>query len=560
MNASIPGYHVYLPYEDFFDDVAPSKEALLDLVRRLPRGRTMGALLAITAILMNQRDGMEEGPQRAFVVEMANEVSWASTLLDAMDGRPGSVVVTEEHLAVLFRLVLEHGSADAGGMGPDYYDSLLRALLMLNTLDAAEAAAEGFDDAFVRMELRSLTYDTENPAGVIERYARFIEWSRTRPALDSGNYLNLDEDMVRFFGMSYYEYAAAVFSFFSYYASIASTKELAARKPYVNYAATRAAMTDHSVLDRFLDRFATDLDALLADFKSEHETLSGAALRPLLQTPLVRCPAGIVAPYPRHLRNLLGTGLFFALMDAYRDAAGGDSKARKEAVEKFTRFFGEFFEDYVVSRFGESYRVDGAVMYSEKEYLPSVKSTDLVIFEGDAAFFIEVVAKRFNYLTSIQKLDPKAIAKDIDAMVVDKVKQLDRNVRDFRSGTLAYPGVDQSSIARIYPIVATVQPVPQYVGVADTISRAVAEKKYLAETEPLQFLAADEIEMMVPAFAAGQSLRPILEAKIGDPFWKSQSVRNFVVDRMPALLMHGAPSNPRFQRVTEVVKRWGLGN
>jgi hypothetical protein len=560
MNQTIPGYHVYLPYEQFFDDVKPSREALLDLVRRLPRGRTMGALVATTAILTNQRDGLEAGPQHAFAHEMASEVPWATVLLDALRATPNAVIITEEHLAMLFRLVLEHGPQDRGDVGPDYYDAMLRALLMLNTLDASEAEANGANNTFVRTELRSLTYDTENPADVIERYARFLEWSRSPAALNSDNYLNLDEDMLRFFGMSYDEYAAAIFAFWSYYASIASSKELAARKPFVDYAATIASMTDHSVLDRFLARFSTDLERLLADFQKEHETLSGAGLRPLLQTPLVRCPAGIIAPYPRHLRNLLGTGLFFALMDSYRDAAGPDPKARKDAVDRFTRFFGEFFEDYVVQRFDETYRTANAKLYTEREYQPGVKSTDLVIIEDETAIFIEVVAKRFNYMTSIQKLDPKAITRDIDSMVVEKVEQLDRNVRDFREGVLIYPGVDAAAITRIYPIVATVQPIPQNVGITTVIAASVAEKGYLADTEPLQFLAAEEIEMLGPAFASGYSLESLLSKKTADSFWRTQSVRNFVVTSMRSLLEYASPPSPRYQRVLSVVSSWGMGS
>ena len=62
-------------------------------------------------------------------------------------------------------------------------------------------------------------------------------------------------------------------------------------------------------------------------------------------------------------------------------------------------------------------------MFPEQEYLPGVKSTDFVIFENDNAIFIEIVAKRFNYVANLQKLDKKMILRDIQAMVLDKVKQ-----------------------------------------------------------------------------------------------------------------------------------------
>ena len=52
-----------------------------------------------------------------------------------------------------------------------------------------------------------------------------------------------------------------------------------------------------------------------------------------MQKPLLCLPPVTIIPYLRYLPNLLGTGLYFALMDAYRDSAGVDKTARKEAVE-----------------------------------------------------------------------------------------------------------------------------------------------------------------------------------------------------------------------------------
>ena len=190
--------------------------------------------------------------------------------------------------------------------------------------------------------------------------------------------------------------------------------------------------------------------------------------------------------------------------------------------------------------------------------MDGIKSTDLVIFEGSNALFIEVVAKRFNYITNLQRLDAKAIAKDIESMIYEKVKQLDRNIADFRTGALSYDGIDSSSIKSVYPVVATVVPVPQFVGLPRIVTKEIADREYLADVEALQFLAAEDLEMLVPAFSAGQSLSTILAEKIADQLWCSQSMRNYVVVRRPELLQYLEAKNPRWGRVLEVVRSWAL--
>jgi hypothetical protein len=143
-------------------------------------------------------------------------------------------------------------------------------------------------------------------------------------------------------------------------------------------------------------------------------------------------------------------------------------------------------------------------------------------------------------------------------MIFDKVKQLDRNIKDFRAGILSYDGIDPTFIDAISPVIATVVPVPQFVGFPRYVDAKIAELEYLADAKPLQFMPAEALEMLVPAFLAGHSLVDILESKLADDFWKSQSLRNFLVIARPELLEFPPPANHRFERVKDIVRSWGL--
>ena len=147
-----------------------------------------------TIILANQHDSLEYEPQRAFALEMASQITWASSVTKYLETNQNTIVVTEEHLAVLFRLVVEYGS-QATEDDTKVYDTLLRALLMLNSISSAETVADGDLETFVRVEMRSFTYDTEQTRDVIERYSQFIDWSNSQAGLNSANHLDLKSDM-----------------------------------------------------------------------------------------------------------------------------------------------------------------------------------------------------------------------------------------------------------------------------------------------------------------------------------------------------------------------------
>jgi hypothetical protein len=211
--------------------------------------------------------------------------------------------------------------------------------------------------------------------------------------------------------------------------------------------------------------------------------------------------------------NAMGDGVYYALMDGYRAAAGNDKKARDRAVERFTQFYGEFFEDYVVDLFQRGYigRKDAHVS-GEVEYKKGVLSSDVIVTEANDILFIEVVAKRMGFIDSILRLSPETIGRDIEAGVIDKARQLQRNITDFRSGLL-FPDCPRPQKKRIFPIIIAPNEWPRITIIDSILPVLEREEGLLADVEPLELFDAGEAEWLETALPSGLRLGELLNRK-----------------------------------------------
>ena len=116
-------------------------------------------------------------------------------------------------------------------------------------------------------------------------------------------------------------------------------------------------------------------------------------------------------------------GIFWVLSDA----AMAEGKPR----EHFTGAFGQVFEEWVQRTFERAIptvgvkRVHRARPYQSRQ--GNVDSTDVVLDYEPEAVFIEVVSKRQQSAT-LTRGDYAAFSSDLEAGVLKKAKQLDRNI------------------------------------------------------------------------------------------------------------------------------------
>jgi hypothetical protein len=157
----------------------------------------------------------------------------------------------------------------------------------------------------------------------------------------------------------------------------------------------------------------------------------------------VRDAERFFVPSPRLVWNALGDGTYFTLFDGYRGANR----------EKFSRFYSEFFEDYIRKLIDDAYakRQDASVTRSFKyrRNRQQVESSDILITENDDVIFVEIVAKRLNFIGSVLRLDLGSIESDIRRGILCKAKQLHDNITDYKAGVLLPPHEFASILIRV---------------------------------------------------------------------------------------------------------------
>jgi hypothetical protein len=534
---------------------------LLNYIEQFPRDGFIGMACGVGAILHTSNEPTPFAIQRRFAHEFEPVVPFMGKIIDILDTEPDSILVHDEQLAVLIKYALLHANA-ANWPAGEAAQLLIRLMLVYNSLHGREHEPKPGDfDALIQFELRAVFNLDEHLGHVIRRYAAFFEWARTSPeAQASANRLDLDADFQRFYGVTYEEWAAAAFCILAYFRQITSAKAMELIKPVMAVEAYLASITADAAIRTWLKWNTISVKEATDYFRraDERHSYAGMTLLPFMRRPLLELAPGFVcAPYLPYLENSLGSGLFFAFLDGYNEQDG------RQASDRFTRFFGEFFEDYVVDRFRRDHPATDHV-FSEIEYDKGKKSADLAMFEADNALFIDVTSSRFNVAKTLIDLKPEAIIADMEKIVLANAEQLDKSIKAFKDGRLRYPGIDPSAIKRIFPIVLSIQPLPRAFAFNRRILAEITNRGLLVGLERIEILTAEDAEMVGSLYKKDVLLSDILARKLAHHHPKAQndSLKNYLFYFEPNLVRTNAPSDydqtrdPWFQEVLALVKQW----
>lgn len=555
MIASRPsGFIVPLLYSEFFGSV-PTRPELEALVRRI-EWRTL-AMQIVGILSVSWQDGIESAEhQRALVPEMTKDLLYSAAIASKLKSEPHRVLFTREGLLAVLRLAVAEGSPGDPSIG-DHSDVFTKAILAANEILMLEISVDnptGTATDLLPSELRSAILHAENPHDLLARTDAFFAWSTTPKARASKNALPVEENLLRFTGLTPLEYAAGAYVVLARFASMKNWAEVVRLGVAFSIEQWQSGVTDTRVVRQWIVANSVPLETVRAEWKAEL-SLSFAAAGCLWRKPVVQVEDDLFfVPAPALVQNVMGDGTYFALMDGYRDAAGTDPRGRKEAVERFTRFYGEFFEDHVAGILERAYngRAD-ASFTREVEYLPGVKSTDVIITEGPDIIFVEVVAKRMNLVESVLRLKPEAIARDLEAAVLEKARQLDRNIRDFQAGTLL-PDFPRAPDQRIFPVIVSPHDRPRVNVITASLEDARKNQGLLADVQPLELLDLGEVEQLENGLHAGVVLSALLERKNNSTAHnRMMSLHNYLIYVEPGTLPAG--TSPTRERGSEVAKR-----
>lgn len=525
MRRRVRGLTAYIEYREIFSHIITPRLVEL-LFARMPLAATLGQISRISLALNNDSvRAIDPNNQRQLIKDFEAEVPWIRRLGDLMS-REQRVLVHSLQMAFMVRLALLHCYTDER-LDSDFGDSFVRALLAVNDLYSRTLSTQSNGaGVFVKMELQSLVTFDEGPSQLVYRNARFFEWAAELSA-DDRDFLPVSDDLKRFRGMNGREFITASFCIFTQFLTIRDANVAGQRGVFSSLRAMCETLSDRTCINNWLSRHALSVDEMRSRLAVVPTTYGIGDLLPFLDRPIVIAEDDVVVcPVPMFLGNVVGTGLFFTLFDAYK--AEDEQKS-----QRFTRMYGRFLEEYcreIVkwATDGLSFSITGDEEYTTR-YGPR-RATDIIIqCESHPSVFMEVSKKRFNLIATIANGDMASLSKDLDQMIVEKVEQIGKYIRDVESGLSAL----SQPCSEALPLIITGQAVPGMLG----IPRLIRDK--LAAVEPfakvamavggVSYMSVDELESLAKAFGGRLDLAALIRKKHNHPETAARdgSVRNF---------------------------------
>lgn len=281
-----------------------------------------------------------------------------------------------------------------------------------------------------------------------------------------------------------------------------------------------------------------------------------------MDRPLLRLDDNVYAcPHQGFLRNKLGEGIYWGFHNGYKARDG------ERAAATFRQFFGRFLEEYTFGLIRDASQLRADVhVFPEHRYATrdgGVDSPDVAFFAGESAVFFEVTRKRLPLDEGICDQRPETIAVTIEELFVRKARQLQKRIADFRAGTLQYQGIDQRTIARIFPVIVTEQDFPQLIALPKMIRDAIANAGLLLDDESLQIMSAEDVELLYLDARGALDLEGILSRKAAMPLYVNRDLVAYLYDHERGRLSHtpnaSLPGYRDFsERTREVIRSWGL--
>jgi hypothetical protein len=298
------------------------------------------------------------------------------------------------------------------------------------------------------------------------------------------------------------------------------------------------------------DRYANALPAIAAPrewFAHEFASIDADArkaardIQPFLRRPaLLQRDGNAVVLGARVLESWLGaTGAYYRILDVARERG-------KEDFERFRRFNGFLQERYFRQlthighpggrqrgAFSGSGRVLGEQTYKVKKRGES-KTNDVTIDLGLDLVLVEITSSRLT-TKSLVDGDVKAVVRDLEKVILAKMRQLDRVAADLVVGRASLPGVEFSIVERIWPVIVSPDSLfhsPALWGWCAKHAGHLLQtpSRQRQQIQPLTLLEAEEYEVLMALVAAGESLTEILASKTS-PLWRERDFKAWFLAR-----------------------------
>jgi hypothetical protein len=376
----------------------------------------------------------------------------------------------------------------------------------------------------MEMSANGLFYEAEDPGALIAR--TWLLWQdydadlvKPTPRLDPVEMLKeavgIELDNLLALGFAYHAYA-----------TMRQPDSPIHMNPFARH------QIDHDIVEQFLSRFAVTLDELSDQLKTCPRRWQ---MMPIQDRPIVRINDDVVILDEKYLISRVTRGLYWLVHDYERDTRGDAARQR------WTQTYGKMIELRVESQLrrlalpllggGSTYFTEEDLQAAFSKGKSADKAVDVGIDYGDATMLAEIVSAQVTVATR-ENADVDALKKDIERMVLKKVRQLDITAKNL----LRDPQPEQSPLPaparQIYPIVvrggafpvnpATRRYVEEYLQQENLLSRADAR------VQPLALIDLEELELCEALTDAHGTGLPAILAGWQSSQYRAMSLRSYL--------------------------------
>lgn len=304
---------------------------------------------------------------------------------------------------------------------------------------------------------------------------------------------------------------------------------------------------------------ADELVANLDWFRSHPRTTPHAAdlalanLEAFFDKPLIRVESEAVLPMSMPIvLQRLATGMYWTLF-TYKQAT-------EHGIEDMNSSLGQVFQEYCTDALrGACPPASRFVPESSIAGPSTVSKPDLILAEGTKWIVIETTVSTVPKGTLLSG-DVAAFRRQIapQSQLGKKFRQPLAATVNLMSGEISHGDLDPAKVTEIFPVVLFLHPFPQHALTQDEVASTYEPPKRVDDghggqirVHDLQFLSAEEMEVLEPMLASGILLSDLLSAKeAADPFLRGGPMKNFLFSR-PGWF---ETDNPRMRALLDILR------
>lgn len=536
-------FATYVTYEELFD----RKYDLTTLEEELSRHSVTDLVSSLAKIGMAvHNDGLFNKKAQKILVRKILPTEIAKDVESSLTAERNKFAFFGQQILALLKYSFVFGSPrpasnfEEGRTFPQFTTTLLGVTDLLDQHYSLEEAEAGSRDDAVRamkgMVIRNLYLNsTQQLRSLIPRYHRlFFEIPRMESLRHSPDYVDLADSFREATGLDFRTFYSIGFGILAQFLRI-SALHLESLAHFFIRSDTYFRLTSvpPSEVKLALAEFSKDVD----HFRSKFCEQLGA--RPDLfpwdfmefrRYPLLRLEDRVFVPLSlRFLQERISAGIYWILFDHFQ-AQGEDKRLQ------FTRFFGEIFEHYVCEIFERifppSTRLANRLFFEPIYYVgrQQFKAADIMLFNGNAAIFVEVTSSRMKTMRTAIPGDVSEFERDLEKIIYSAARQLDRVIIDFRQRRLVLPENAPDMIRKIYPVILTIEGIPQVTLIRQDIDDELSRRGLLQKPgiARLALMDCEELEILEPLLQQGLSLLDILQEWEASPH-RNLPLKNFLL-------------------------------